>query len=57
MATYFDNLVVQLYFLYTLNMHVKFHFNKMFLLFNLQTYFLYIILNYKNLKLNILLMT
>ena len=48
MVTYFENLNVKLYVLYVLKIYVKFHVNQK--LFTIYFYFLYIILNNKNLK-------
>ena len=50
MVTYFKNSIVELHVIYVLNMNVKFYADQIFLLYNLYTYFLCIILDYKNLK-------
>ena len=50
MNTYFENLIIGLLILYILNMYVKFQPIGCYLLFNPKTYFLCIILDYKNLE-------
>ena len=50
MNTYFENLIIGLLDLYILNMYVKFQSIGCYLLFNPKTYFLCIILDYKNLE-------
>ena len=47
----FENLTVEFHVPYVLNMRIKFCSNWILLLFDQLTYFLYTILNYKNLKL------
>ena len=51
MTTYFENLTIELYVFYVLKTHVKFHDNRMLFTIWSITYFLRIILNYKNSKL------
>ena len=50
MTTYFENLTIELHVLYILNTHVKFCVNWMLFTISSINLFLYIILNYKNLK-------
>ena len=50
MTTYFENLTIELHVLYILNTHVKFLVNWMLFTISSINLFLYIILNYKNLK-------
>ena len=50
MTTYFENLTIGLHVLYILNTHVKFRVNWMLFTISSINLFLYIILNYKNLK-------
>ena len=47
----FENLTVEFHITYVLNMHIKFRSNRILLLFDQLNYFLYITLDYKNLKL------
>ena len=50
MTTYFENLTIGLHVLYILNTHVKIRVNWMLFTISSINLFLYIILNYKNLK-------
>ena len=50
MTTYFENLIIELHVLYVLRTHVKIHVNWILFTIRSITYFLCIILNYKNLK-------
>ena len=50
MTTFFENLTIELHVLYILNTHVKFLVNWMLFTISSINLFLYIILNYKNLK-------
>ena len=50
MTTFFENLTIELHVLYILNTHVKFCVNWMLFTISSINLFLYIILNYKNLK-------
>jgi len=50
MTTYFENLIIELHVLYILKTHVKIHVNWILFTIRSITYFLCIILNYKNLK-------
>ena len=50
MTTYFKNLIIELHVLYVLRTHVKIHVNWILFTIRSITYFLCIILNYKNLK-------
>ena len=51
MATYFEKLTVKLHVLYVFKTHVKFHANQILFTIQSATYFLCIILDYKNSKL------
>ena len=50
MTTYFENLIIELHVLYVLRTYVKIHVNWILFIIRSITYFLCIILNYKNLK-------
>ena len=50
MTTYFENLIVELHILYVFNTHVKFRDNWMLFIIQSINLFLFIILEYKNLK-------
>ena len=50
MTIYFENLIIELHVLYVLRTHVKIHVNWILFIIRSVTYFLCIILNYKNLK-------
>ena len=50
MTTYFENLIIELHVLYVRRTHVKIHVNWILFTIRSITYFLCIILNYKNLK-------
>ena len=50
MSVNFENLIVEFYVLYVINMHIKFRSIQVLVTARLKTYFLYIILNYINLK-------
>ena len=50
MTTYFENLIVELHALYVFNTHVKFRDNRMLFIIQSINLFLFIILEYKNLK-------
>ena len=50
MTIYFENLIIELHVLYVLRTYVKIHVNWILFIIRSITYFLCIILNYKNLK-------
>ena len=50
MATYFENITIELHILYVFQTYVKFHANKMLFIIRSITYFLCINLDFKNSK-------